>query len=977
MNRPYRNRLVTLYSLGILGLAGILPASGQTASSPVISANGILNAADYTQQIAPGGMVAIFGANLAPQTTIASGIPMPKSLEGVSVEILESGKTTWTATPLYFVSQGQINIQFPFVASTSVQVRVSSPNGVSPAMAVTLVPRAPRIFTRTADGKGEPTLFHSRDFSWITAAAPAVPGEYVALLLTGLGAVSPSREAGSPGGDNGVNGALNVVTDTVTVSFGGLTVPTLFAGLMPGFSGVYQVNFQVPDAIPTGAQALQVLVGSSISQANVAAFSARYDPGAVILVVPVSGGTLSTAGAAVTLPAGLFAEPTTVSISKPAIQTTPVDKWKASDVYTLRGLPSVLNLPVPITLDLTSKQALGETLVAINPGPGVRGSGLQFLESSVADSKATVILPSAATGGSGALGAPSALVEHSGKLTLAAESGPEVSLYVMTFYSRMTVGDFTLFYPADLVQGADVNSLGNTLNQAKTQLSSLGLSWDRRTRWPLRVVIYPFTGADSEKWGMAEASMLGLNYGSISINASKLSGGLTADLKATLGHELFHVLQNLYDPRDAIRIAKSPGSWLWYQEAASTWFESRAIGDRNNVPAIVQQDNYSFLSKHGLEYQPGDASAVQNHGYGASMFLQFLADHAGGDSVVGTILKDGLLRSQGILADSARWPAEAAASVLTGMLPEYWRNFVAGYVEGSIYGGGFPGHGEVLGQMKDKIVFVNESTPGKTFSWDAPSLSAAFYVATFQAWPKDTRLTISLNDPGGEAQLSIYRVHGASWTLVTRTRAGTYEFLKPEDLVTNGESLLLVAANANGSGRYITSTPIAITLAKVASGVTSYERSFHAILYNQYYELDLDVKVDGTVPFKVGDALVATGCCMYYSVFSANLITPAIDLTQPAGKDQVDEFTVTVTYSNLKKGSGAPGGWRDGMSVKAGFDVSTAMVPGQPTMSKTYKVTRGGKALTSTFLTQLLWPDGVLTLGGTDSPATITFSPSK
>ena len=38
----------------------------------------------------------------------------------------------------------------------------------------------------------------------------------------------------------------------VSVEIGGIGAPVLYQGLAPGFVGLYQVNVQVTDAIPTG-----------------------------------------------------------------------------------------------------------------------------------------------------------------------------------------------------------------------------------------------------------------------------------------------------------------------------------------------------------------------------------------------------------------------------------------------------------------------------------------------------------------------------------------------------------------------------------------------------------------------------------------------------------------------------------------------------------------------------------------------------
>jgi uncharacterized protein (TIGR03437 family) len=228
----------------------------------------VVNAADYGKAIAPGTMVGIYGVNLAPRTAAASSVPLPTVLEGMSVEVIDAGQTL--NAPLYFVSSGQINIQLPMsLKSASVQVRVRNAQGTSNAETVPITVRAPRLFTRAMDGKGEGLFLHALTYVVVTEAAPAEPGEYLIVYLTGLGAVNPSIDAGKPGGDGAGLGPLNFVTETVMAMIGGRPATVTFAGLAPGFPGVYQVNVQAPADMAEGKPAVIVSAGASVSQPNV------------------------------------------------------------------------------------------------------------------------------------------------------------------------------------------------------------------------------------------------------------------------------------------------------------------------------------------------------------------------------------------------------------------------------------------------------------------------------------------------------------------------------------------------------------------------------------------------------------------------------------------------------------------------------------------------------------------------------------
>src|ERR1022692_3240218 len=90
-----------------------------------------------------------------------------------------------------------------------------------------------------------------------TGSRPAHPGEYIEIFATGLGPTDSPVAPGSPAPlTKLVHAAL-----PVSVAIGGEPVVPEFAGLAPGFAGLWQINARLPVDISSGvAIPLQVSV---------------------------------------------------------------------------------------------------------------------------------------------------------------------------------------------------------------------------------------------------------------------------------------------------------------------------------------------------------------------------------------------------------------------------------------------------------------------------------------------------------------------------------------------------------------------------------------------------------------------------------------------------------------------------------------------------------------------------------------------
>lgn len=232
------------------------------APSPVISSDSVVNAASFTHSLAPGALVSIFGQHLAGGETMASRLPLPTELSSATVRL------NGVPLPLLYVSPRQINVQLPFGMQGQALLRVTTPNG-SFESPLTISDAAPGIFFVSSGSGALPTIIHASG-ALVSAQAPAESSETVSIYLTGLGAVNGDLEAGQPAPVS----PLFQTRLPVRVELGNTLLTPSYAGLAPGFAGLYQVNVQIPSSLLSGTYPLTVIVGTG-SRSNAASLMVR------------------------------------------------------------------------------------------------------------------------------------------------------------------------------------------------------------------------------------------------------------------------------------------------------------------------------------------------------------------------------------------------------------------------------------------------------------------------------------------------------------------------------------------------------------------------------------------------------------------------------------------------------------------------------------------------------------------------------
>jgi len=148
---------------------------------------------------------------------------------------------------------GQINAIIPYNVpiNTTLQLVVSNGPALSVPEPVVVAAAQPAVFTKDLTGKGAAIVVGVKPDSTqylMDSNHPLSPGDVAIVYCAGLGPVDPPVAAGTATPLTGLSNTTNPVTATM----GGQAAQVLFAGLAPGFAGLYQVNVLVPTGIPAG-----------------------------------------------------------------------------------------------------------------------------------------------------------------------------------------------------------------------------------------------------------------------------------------------------------------------------------------------------------------------------------------------------------------------------------------------------------------------------------------------------------------------------------------------------------------------------------------------------------------------------------------------------------------------------------------------------------------------------------------------------
>jgi uncharacterized protein (TIGR03437 family) len=220
-------------------VSGPLQLTAVLETVPEISHAGVKNGAGNTpvNAVAPGSIISIYGANLAPTTEAGPANPLTQTLGGVTVHV--AGRIL----PLFFVSPDQINAQLPYDLAVDVHTLTVKSRGASDISTTFEVARnAPGVLTTQHLDRTIAVVSRASGEPAVNSDNPVKSGDLISVFGTGFG---PHRVAPPEGFGVGEVDGYRLV-DPVQIVIGDQAIVPEYAGAAAGLPGVVVVRFRAP-----------------------------------------------------------------------------------------------------------------------------------------------------------------------------------------------------------------------------------------------------------------------------------------------------------------------------------------------------------------------------------------------------------------------------------------------------------------------------------------------------------------------------------------------------------------------------------------------------------------------------------------------------------------------------------------------------------------------------------------------------------
>ena len=485
----------------------------------------------------------------------------------------------------------------------------------------------------------------------------------------------------------------------------------------------------------------------------------------VTQTIGTSGGTIDNNDIVIDIPAGTFNDDVEIELQR--IDNDDFADEGLTDTFTLTGLPEKFSQPLEIRLKYTGEVDGGIYLAL---GMDVLAKSIQEVTTSYdmipadyADGYISAVIQP--TGSSGFARRTGHADDNSGTVTVKA---------VKEFSSHVTSqGHFSITYPTATVTSSSVEKLGTYLEEAYSTYLGMGFSYDARTSWPVSVTVKTLK---STTFGYHAASKLGINHSFLEFNTLKMND--SDELRRTAGHEFFHLVQELYDPRYVTSRILFNGPQLWLEEACAVWSEEKFTDSQNYVSVIRQGHEMSPFN--GMK--PQDGAKEDYHGYGLSAMIKYLTGRYS-ESILEKMFTD---------IKAGKDPVEAVING-TETPAKWWQEFIWRYTIGEIYG---VEQAQILAEKSGMYSIATDADTLHTFTGSYVDLSARMYMIRLDNGSFDDGAKLKLSVDGTNSGISVvrFRLNPATMEHLA-SGASTVEVDKLKDMKASGWHLLAIVTN--------------------------------------------------------------------------------------------------------------------------------------------------------------------------------------
>lgn len=459
----------------------------------------------------------------------------------------------------------------------------------------------------------------------------------------------------------------------------------------------------------------------------------QIETGDVIIEENVSsaGTTLVSDKFSLEITAGTFSTSTAMKISK--LENTPFSTDALTPVYFLNDLPPGTAEPMIIRiagLDLSANPTAFLAEITRVHSADTNKISYRKIEYEVEDGKVKVIIPRT----------PSIYIK-SGNIT-----DEKLTIGVVVAKSQQTIvssnGHFQLTSPVSKL--AKAAEIADYLEEAYSLFNNAPFSFDysARTVWPMGVTLLPM---DNSLFGEQVSSVWGDNYATLSFNSDKLNE--MSEMRITAGHEFFHFVQSLYDPRSGFMKAKFASSHYWLDEAMSVWAEEFFSGS-TGYSSPIRVGNEPAPYEGGLNETKSD---VRGYGYGMSGMIKYIADHFGINSMKA-------IYEQIHLEES---PAEAIRLGLDKYYNSWYGLMLQEYTKSAIYPD--VSTGLLVGLKSGEFNVNNENDTVMKFEASYKQLASNIYTVSIKESAVTDLSTLSVvADQQSDQMINIYKIKSAT-----------------------------------------------------------------------------------------------------------------------------------------------------------------------------------------------------------------------